>query len=286
MAGETTTARRGLRPAEITQGTLVWTALLIGAAFSLLPYLWMVSSSLKTNDDMYSATIQFLPSQIRWDNYVRAWSTAPVGRSLLNSVIVASGCTVGNLAFSVLTAYAFARLRFRGREILFLAILGTMMIPHQATLIPTFILMRWFGLVDSYPGLILPGMITAFGIFLMRQFFLGIPTELEDAARVDGCGRIRCLIKIMLPLCGPALSALAIFTFTQTWNDFFWPLIIVRSSHMGTIQILISALKAQDLVDWGALMATVTIAATPTMILFVSLQRYFVRGIVMTGLKG
>ncbi len=267
-------------------GMVVWFFLIIGTVLSLLPYVWMVFASFKDNNEIFSATIRFLPEQWRFENYVLAWTREPVARGILNSFIMAAGETAGNMVFAVLTAYAFARLRFRGRDFVFLLVLGTMMIPTQVTMIPQFILMRWLGWVNTYQGLIVPRMLTAFAIFLMRQFFLTIPFELEEAARIDGCGRLRCLISVLLPLTGPALATLAIFTFTQSWNEFFWPLIVVSSPEMRTIQLVISALRGQEMIEWGVLLAAVTISAIPTGILYVALQRYFVQGIVMSGIKG
>jgi multiple sugar transport system permease protein len=276
--------RTGL--AKIGPKAIIWFFLILGTVLSLLPYLWMVSSSFKSNNEIFSATLSFLPNEWRWENYVLAWTREPLGRGIINSLIMASGETIGNIVFSVLTAYAFARLRFRGRDVVFMLVLGTMMIPTQVTIIPQFVLLRWLGWVNTYQGLIVPRMLTAFAIFLMRQFFLTIPTELEDAARIDGCGRIRCLINVLLPLTGPALATLAIFTFTQSWNEFFWPLIVVSSPEMRTVQLVISALRGQEMQEWGVIMATVTVSAIPTGILYVALQRYFVQGIVMSGLKG
>ncbi|MHB1134772.1 MAG: carbohydrate ABC transporter permease, partial [Chloroflexota bacterium] len=192
----------------------------------------------------------------------------------------------GVLVTSVLSGYAFARLRFAGRDALFLIVLATMMVPAQATLIPSFILVRQLGWIDTYQGLIIPRLVTAFGIFMMRQFFMSIPKDLEDAARVDGCSRIRTLVQIMLPLSGPALATLAIFSFTQSWNEFFWPLIVVQTPGMRTVQVAIAALKATELVEWGVVMAVVTIASLPTLLVYFAFQRYFVRGIMMSGLKG
>ncbi|MDA8219331.1 MAG: carbohydrate ABC transporter permease [Dehalococcoidales bacterium] len=284
LTRSTVSARR--RRTRLLGKVAIWSALIIAAILSLLPYVWMVSSSFKSNAEVFSATIQFIPTEWRWENYVLAWTREPLAAGLLNSLIMATGEMLGNLVFCVLAAYSFARLRFKGRDIVFLFVLGTMMIPQQVVMLPNFILMRWLGWIDTYQGLIVPRMATAFGVFLMRQFFLSIPMELEEAARIDGCNRLRCLVNVLLPLTGPALATLAIFSFTQSWNEFFWPLIVVRSPEMRTIQLVITALKGQELIEWGVLMAVVTVSAIPTAILYVSLQRYFVQGLVMSGLKG
>ena len=260
--------------------------LLVGAIIAIVPYIWMLSSSLKSNADIFSLQVQLIPSTLNFENYLLAWNREGIARFLFNSLAMAVGETIGVLVTSILAGYAFARLRFAGREVLFLIVLGTMMVPAQATLIPSFILVRQLGWIDTYQGLIVPRLVTAFGIFMLRQFFMSIPKDLEDAARVDGCSRIRTLIQIMLPLSGPAVATLAIFAFTQSWNEFFWPLIVVQTPGMRTVQVAIAALKATELVEWGVVMAVVTIASLPTLLVYFAFQRYFVRGIVMSGIKG
>ena len=194
--------------------------------------------------------------------------------------------TLAVVATSILTAYPFARLRFPGRDILFLAILGTMMIPSQVTMIPAFILIKWLGWIDTYQGLIVPRIMTPLGIFLMRQFLQTLPRELEEAARIDGCSRLQTLLRVLVSLTGPAVATLAIFTFTASWNEFFWPLLVVQSTEMWTLQILIASMKQAEVVDWGVVMAVVTMSVVPTTAIYVVLQRYFVKGIAMSGLKG
>jgi multiple sugar transport system permease protein len=253
---------------------------------TLLPYAWMLSSSFKANVEIFSATVQFVPAQPILDNYTDAVARQPVGRAILNSVIVAGVETLGVVLTSVFVAYPFARLRFPGRDLLFLAILGTMMIPSQATMIPSLMLVKWFGWIDTYQGLIVPRIMSPLGIFLMRQFLQTLPRELEEAARIDGCGRLQTLRLVLLPLMGPAVATLAIFTFTASWNEFFWPLIVVQSNEMQTIQLLLGAMKQADVADWGVIMAVVTLSVAPTVAVYIMLQRYFVRGIAMSGLKG
>jgi multiple sugar transport system permease protein len=260
--------------------------LILAGIITVFPYVWMVSSSFKANSAIFSATIQLVPAQPTLDNYVVALTRQPVSRALLNSIIMASGETIAVVVTSILTAYPFARLRFRGRDTVFFMVLGAMMIPSQVTMIPTFILMRWLGWIDTYQGLIVPRAVTPLGIFLMRQFLLTLPRELEEAALIDGCGRLRILIQILLPHLKPAAATLAIFTFTMSWNEFFWPLIVVQSSEMQTVQMLIAAMKQAEAVDWGVIMAVITLSVIPTVVIYVLLQRYFVKGIVMTGLKG
>jgi multiple sugar transport system permease protein len=269
---------------------LLHALLLGGTVVTLAPYAWMVSSSFKPQAEIFSATLDLIPRRPILDNYVLAVTREPTLRAILNSLVMASAETVAVVVTSVLTAYPFARLRFRGRDALFLVVLGTMMIPAQVTMVPTFILLRWLGWIDTYQGLIVPRIVTPLGIFLIRQFLLTLPRELEEAARIDGCGRLRTLTRVLLPHLGPAVATLAIFTFTASWNEFFWPLIVVQSSEMRTIQLLIAALKQTEAVEWGVVMAVVmavvTLSVLPTVAIYLALQRYFQKGIVMSGLKG
>jgi multiple sugar transport system permease protein len=280
----TDTARAALR--RHLSGTALHGLLLVGVVITLAPYVWMVSSSFKPNADIFSATLELIPAHPILDNYLTAVTREPTLRAIGNSIVMAGGETIAVVVTSVFTAYPFARLRFRGRDTVFLMVLGTMMIPGQVTMIPTFILMRWLGWIDTYQGLIVPRIVTPLGIFLLRQFLLTLPRELEEAARIDGCGRLRTLLQVLLPHLGPALATLAIFTFTASWNEFFWPLIVVQSAEMRTIQLLIAAIKQAEAVDWGVVMAIVTLSVFPTVAIYLMLQRYFVKGIVMSGLKG
>ena len=265
---------------------LLYGMLLACTVITLLPYAWMLSSSFKPNVEIFSATVQLIPAQPILDNYVEAVARQPVGRAILNSLIVAGCETLAVVLTSVFIAYPFARLRFPGRDVLFLLILGTMMIPSQATMIPSFILVKWLGWIDTYQGLIVPRAMAPLGIFLMRQFLQTLPRELDEAARIDGCGRLQTLTHVLLPLMGPAVATLAIFTFTASWNEFFWPLIVVQSNEMRTIQLVIAAMKQSEVADWGVIMAIVTLSVVPTVAIYVLLQRYFVKGIAMSGIKG
>jgi multiple sugar transport system permease protein len=266
---------------------LLLQGVLIGAVVvTLLPYVWMISSSFKPNSDIISATIQLIPPHPILDNYVIALTREPVLQAIINSLIMAGGETIAVVVTSIITAYPLARLNFRGRDTVFLIILGAMMIPSQVTMIPTFILMKWFGWIDTYQGLIVPRAVTPFGVFLMRQFLLTLPRELEEAAAIDGCGRLRTLLQICVPHLGPAAATLAIFTFTASWNEFFWPLIVVQSQEMQTIQMLIAAMKQSEAADWGVIMAVITLSVLPTIAIYFILQRYFVKGVALSGMKG
>ncbi len=265
---------------------LLYALLVACTALTLLPYAWMLSSSFKENIEIFSARIDLIPDHPTLDNYVAAFEKHPVIRAIVNSIVMAGVETLAVVVTSVVTAYPFARLRFPGRDVLFLLILGTMMIPSQVTMIPAFILIKFLGWIDTYQGLIVPRVMTPLGIFLMRQFLQTLPRELEEAARIDGCSRLQTLTRVLVPLCGPAVATLAIFTFTASWNEFFWPLIVVQSTEMWTIQLLIASMKQAEVVDWGVVMAVVTMSVVPTIAIYVMLQRYFVKGIAMSGLKG
>lgn len=281
---DNSSGRFDARPLPVT--VLLYGLLLLCTAITLLPYAWMLSSSFKPTVEIFSGTAQLIPSHPILDNYINAMTRQPVARAIFNSILVAGIETFAVVITSVFTAYPFARLRFPGRDILFLLILGTMMIPSQVTMIPTFILMKWFGWIDTYQGLIVPRIMAPLGIFLMRQFLQSLPKELEEAARIDGCSRLKTLTHVLLPLTGPAVATLAIFTFTASWNEFFWPLLVVQSTEMWTIQLLIAQLKAAEVTDWGMVMAIVSLSVLPTVLIYVMLQRYFVKGIAMSGLKG
>jgi len=279
-----TPGRLDARPWPAT--VLLYALLLLCTVITLLPFAWMLSSSFKPTVEIFSGTAQLIPANPILDNYINAVTRQPVARAIFNSILVAGIETFAVVVTSVFTAYPFARLRFPGRDILFMLILGTMMIPSQVTMIPTFILMKWFGWIDSYQGLIVPRIMAPLGIFLMRQFLQSLPKELEEAARIDGCSRLTTLTHVLLPLTGPAVATLAIFTFTASWNEFFWPLLVVQSTEMWTIQLLIAQLKAAEVTDWGMVMAIVSLSVLPTVLIYVVLQRYFVKGIAMSGLKG
>lgn len=276
---------RPVRWTSVLERAGLLVVLTLGALLTLLPYLWMVSSSLKPESELFTASIELIPRNPTLDNYLTAWNKEPIGRYLFNSLVVAGAETLGVIVTSVLAGYSFGRLKFWGRDVLFLMILGTMMIPSQVTLIPSFIIMKWLGWLNTYQGLIVPRLVAAFGVFLMRQFFVSLPRDIEDAARIDGCGRFGVLTRVLLPLVTPALATLAIFTFNNSWNEFFWPLVIASTGDVRTIQVAILSFRGED-TNWGVIMAVATLAAMPVIVVYLALQRYFVKGIVMSGLKG
>ena len=262
--------------------------LLLGGLSCLVPFLWLLSTSLKTAPNVISIPPQFIPSPLIWDNYVHVFTVAPMLRYILNTVGVVAVVVAGQVLSNSLAAYAFARLEFRGRDALFFAYLGTMMIPGQVTLIPSFILMKYLGWIDTYYALTVPFMLgSAFGTFLLRQSFLTIPAELEHAARIDGCGYLRLYARIAMPLSKPALAAFGVFSFLYFWNDFLWPLIVTNSNDHKTLQVgLVTIAQSYFGTDWGALTAGTVVSIVPMVLVFLFAQRYFVQGITLTGLKG
>jgi multiple sugar transport system permease protein len=260
--------------------------LMYGLAFlTVAPFLWMFFTSFKELGEILVFPPKWLPDRFILDNYLNAFSAAPFGRYYLNSIFVAAAVTIGQLITCSLAAYAFARIQFRGREALFYVFLGTMMIPGQVTMIPAFIVLYWLGWIDTYAALIVPGLASAFGTFLLRQFFLSIPKDLEDAARIDGCSRFGVLWRVILPLSRPALATLAVFTFMGVFNDFLWALIVVSSDEMRTVQLGLAIFRDRYQTDWGQLMAASVTATLPILGVFFAAQKYFIKGITLSGLK-
>ncbi|MES9543904.1 ABC transporter permease subunit [Actinomadura sp. NPDC000600] len=248
------------------------------------PLLWMVLLSISTRAE----TRRFppgLPSGVRWQNYTAALRDAPLEHWLGNSALVSVSCVAGNLVFCSLAGYAFARIRFLGSRALFVAVLATLMVPFQIVMLPMLIMVRAVGLTDTLGALIVPNLATAFGVFLLRQFFTTVPRELEEAARIDGAGRLRILFQVMLPLMRPTLATLAVLTFLQTWNDFLWPLIAVPSPEHMTVQLGLQTFQGAHATDWPRLMAGTVISQLPVFVLFFVAQRFFVRSVATAGLK-
>lgn len=252
----------------------------------IVPALWMVSTSFKSEGQIWANPIVWIPKPFTMVNFQNVFSTIPIFRYLLNSLIVAVSITVLQLFFSSLAAYGFARIRFKGSTVLFSLFLGTMMIPQNILIIPLYRIMVAMHLLNTYFSLILPNMVTAFSIFLLRQFFYGIPKELDEAAVLDGCNRIRILFRIIMPLSLPVLSALTIFIFMNSWNDFMWPLISISSDSMRTMQVGLAYFSQGNTTFWGPYMGAATIATIPILIVFLVAQKKFIQGIAMSGIKG
>jgi multiple sugar transport system permease protein len=264
---------------------LTYALLLLGAAVMLLPFLWMISTSLKTGDATFVMPPELISSAPTLDNYADAVTAVPFARFLFNSLFVSITSTVLMVLFCAMAGYAFARIRFPGRELLFYLYLATLMIPQQVTLTPLFIVMTWLHWGNSYQALILPASFGAFGTFLMRQFFLRLPREVEEAAFVDGAGYVRIFFTIAMSLARPAMATLAVFAFMASWNSLLWPLIITSDRSMMTLPLGLSFLQGRYTTDWNVLMAGTVLATLPIIAVYVFAQRYIIQGLSTTGLK-
>lgn len=265
---------------------LMWGALTVGSVSMLLPFAWMLSTSLKSDQYVLAFPPEFWPREATTASYQRLAELFPIWRLFFNSLLVAGLSTAGQLVTSSLAAYAFARIEFRGRNLLFLLYLATLMIPFQVTITPLFILMRLLGWINTYPGLILPGLFSAFGVFLLRQSFLAIPRELEEAALIDGASPFAIYRQIILPLAKPALATLAVFAFMGSWNSFLWPLFVVRDEQLMTLPVGLATLHGRYLTQWNLVMASAMITVIPMIVVYLLAQRYFVRGVLLSGIKG
>jgi multiple sugar transport system permease protein len=264
-----------------------WHLVLLPLAVAMLvPMVWMLVTSVETLNQTRHFPPVLLPHPLRLANYSDVLSQAPFARWFVNTMIVTVATVAGNLLLCSLAGYAFARIKFFGRDVVFIAILATLMIPFQVVMIPTFIIVHDLGLINTLPALIVPNLAQAFGIFLLRQFFRTLPVELEEAARIDGASRLSVLFKIVLPLSGPALATLAVITFLWTWNDFLWPLITIYSPGNMTLQLGLTTFQGTHASSTNLLMAANVMSMLPVLLLFFLAQRYFIRGIATSGLKG
>lgn len=266
--------------------TIAFLLALLGAIAFLVPFLWAVSTSLKPASQIFTYPPIWVPSPILFSNYVDALTELPFVRYFANTATITFGAMVGDVIVSTLVAYGFARMRFPGRDALFLVLIGTMMLPMQVTMIPIFIIFRSLGWIDTFLPLIVPAYFgNAFYIFLLRQFFLTIPSDLEDAALIDGASNLTTLWRIFVPLSLPAMATVAIFSFMYHWQDFFMPLIYLNSKELKTVALGLQMFRAEFGTDWNLMMAAAVTTAVPCLLLFFFAQRYFISGIVMTGLK-
>ncbi len=270
------------------------------AIIFIAPWAWMVSASFQPIGDIFDWPPSWIPENFTLNNYTRFFEEANIGRLVLNSTLVAGSVVIAQLFLNSLAAYTFAKRRFPGRNLLFVIMLGALMIPGQVNLIPAYLILQHVplaggndilgngghGWLDSYAGLIVPSLSSIYGIFLLRQYMKSIPDDLIDAAKIDGAGHFRIYWQIVLPLCGPALAAMSIFTFTYHWNDFFWPLILITSESLRTLQLGLALFVVRNRTVWDIVMAGSVIATLPILVIFLLFQRYFIRGISLTGMRG
>jgi multiple sugar transport system permease protein len=259
---------------------------IVGTVTMFLPILWMAISGFKALNEVQAIPPQFFPEKWLWENYIVVWEVTPLGRAFLNSLFIGLCQVVGVVATSTMAGYAFAKLRFPGRELIFIMILATLMVPFFLQAIPLFVIMARLGWINTYQAQIVPFLASGFGIFLMRQFILTVPTELIDAARIDGCSEFGILWRIVLPLVKSAAAALAIFVFISSWQDLFWPLLVAKEADYYPIQQAIYNIRGQYQRSENLLMAAGALAILPPLIMFLILQERMVQGITLTGLKG
>ncbi|GAA0134889.1 carbohydrate ABC transporter permease [Paenibacillus sp. YSY-4.3] len=271
---------------QIAAKALAYAVLIIVVLCMLVPYLWMLSSSLKLNKDVFTFPMQWIPELPRWSNYQEIWTRIPLGTFIYNTAKLSVIVTVLQILTSSFAAYAFSKLNFTGKKTLFLGYIATIAIPWQAYMVPQFIMMRSMGLNNTHLAIILLQAFSAFGVFLMRQFYQSIPDELCEAARIDGLSEYGIWARIMLPLSKPALSTLTIFTFVSTWNDFLGPMIYLTKTELKTIQIGLRMFISQYSAEYGLIMAASVVSIIPVLVVFLALQKYFVQGVASSGIKG
>lgn len=265
---------------------ILYVVLIALAVLMLIPFAWMLSASLKLDKDVFIFPIQWIPANPRWQNYIDIWTKIPLSKFVLNTTKLTIIVTCLQLLTSSFAAYAFAKLDFKYKNLLFMAYISTIAMPWQVYMVPQFIMMRGMGMNDTHMAIICLQAFSAFGVFMMRQFYQGIPDELCEAARIDGMSEYKIYSKIMLPLSKPALSTLTIFTFVATWNDFLGPMIYLKTESKKTLQIGLRMFISQYSSEYGLIMAASVLSLIPVLVVFLSLQKYFVEGIAATGVKG
>lgn len=278
-----TTPRRQVKMA--IGRVLLHSLVIAGALVLIIPFLWMVSTSLKSYNEVFESPIRWIPRVLQWANYPTALAQHPFGLFFMNSGIVALAVTAANLLLCAMAGYGLSQYTYKGREFLFVLILSTMMLPLEVVMVPLFLITKQFNMLNSLSGLIVPMAVDPFGVFLMRQFMFGIPSSLIEAARIDGAGEFHIFWRIVSPLTRPAMAALGIFTFRETWDAFIWPLIIITEEKLKTVPLGIAMFETSYVTNYHQLMAVATVAIVPMMALFFVMQRAFIRGMAMTGLK-
>jgi multiple sugar transport system permease protein len=266
--------------------TAVVVILLAAVSFVvLLPFVWMISTSLRTQGDLLSNPGTLWPAKFTFSNYTDIWTEIPFGRQLVNTIVFAGAVTLLSVTIDSMAGYALARFEFKGKNVLFIVILTTLMLPIQVTLVPIFQLLNNLHWIDTYQGLIVPRAADAFGIFFMRQFFLSLPKDLEDAGRIDGASELRIWARIMMPLAWPAILTIGLFNLLANWNDLLWPLIVSTDTRMQTLPAGLALFKGQHVTQYGLLMAGAVLALLPMIVAFLFVQRRFIEGIATTGMK-
>ena len=261
-------------------------AMALVALLFLFPFFWMVSNAVRSNAEVMAIPVRILPRVFEWDNFAKAWIQLPFGRFFINSLFISLSVTVITVVISCLSGYAFARLKFPGREALLVTYLGTLMVPAIMLIIPLYLIVNSLGMVNTFQGVILPVAFGTFGAFLMRQFFLSIPMELEEAARVDGASRLRILVSIIVPLSMPAIGLLSLFTFISQWNNFLWPLIVMTGTENATLPVGLTYFQSQQGTQWNFIMAGAALSMLPGIVLAILLQKLIYNSIALNAGMG
>lgn len=274
------------KSSAVLRRVLLYIVLILIAVIMVVPFLWMLSTSLKTQYDAVKIPPVWIPDPPRWENYVKLFTEQPMFQFMLNTIKIVFFVVLGQLFFSSLAAYSFARISFKGRNVVFFFYIATLMVPGQVTMIPTYLMFAKAGLTDNHLALILPAFFSAFGVFLLRQFFMSLPRELEEAAEIDGCNPFMTYWRIMLPLVVPAMLTLGVFTLMDTWNDYMGPLIYLSSPEKYTMTLGIAYFKGVYTTQWNLVMAGSIVSVVPILIAYLCAQKYFIEGIAFSGVKG
>lgn len=274
------------KSSAVLRRVLLYIVLILIAVIMVVPFLWMLSTSLKTQYDAVKIPPVWIPDPPQWENYVKLFTEQPMFQFMLNTIKIVFFVVLGQLFFSSLAAYSFARISFKGRNVVFFFYIATLMVPGQVTMIPTYLMFAKAGLTDNHLALILPAFFSAFGVFLLRQFFMSLPRELEEAAEIDGCNPFMTYWRIMLPLVVPAMLTLGVFTLMNTWNDYMGPLIYLSSPEKYTMTLGIAYFKGVYTTQWNLVMAGSIVSVVPILIAYLCAQKYFIEGIALSGVKG
>lgn len=274
------------KSSAVLRRILLYIVLILIAVIMVVPFLWMLSTSLKTQYDAVKIPPVWIPDPPQWENYVKLFTEQPMSQFMLNTIKILFFVVLGQLFFSSLAAYSFARISFKGRNVVFFFYIATLMVPGQVTMIPTYLMFAKAGLTDNHLALILPAFFSAFGVFLLRQFFMSLPRELEEAAEIDGCNPFMTYWRIMLPLVVPAMLTLGVFTLMNTWNDYMGPLIYLSSPEKYTMTLGIAYFKGVYTTQWNLVMAGSIVSVVPILIAYLCAQKYFIEGIAFSGVKG
>ena len=264
---------------------LIWGLLVLGAFIMIFPLYWMFATAIRPREELFSGQFRLFPSDLVWSNFSQAWGKLPFALFYLNSILIAAIAVVATVFINLLAGYTFAKYEFPGRNVLFLLLISTLMIPIQVIMVPEFLIVSALGWVNTYAGVIAPRAAEAFGIFMVRQFMVSIPDELIEAARLDGAGEFKIFWKVILPLSWPVVAVLTIFTFMWRWNDFAWPLVVLQDREAYTVPLGLNLMKGQFFTDWTGIMSMSLVSILPMLVVFIFFQRYFIQGIASTGIK-